>query len=195
MSEGVALHNIIYNSDHKPVDYIITNVNPAYEKITGLNRSDAVGKRASELYGTGKPPYIEIYAPVADSGEPVQFETYFEHVDKDFRVSVVSHNKGKFATFFEDITQRKKAENARSELSSIVESSEDAIIGRNLDGRITSWNKGAERIYGYSTEDAVGRNISFLIPENYFDDTSLMTKKIKYGEKVYHQETKRIKRW
>jgi len=116
MNEGVALHEIIYNSTHEAVDYIITDINQAYEKILGLKRNEVVGKKASELYGTGNPPYMEIYVTVAEKCEPKEFETYFEPMDKYFRISVVSPEKGKFATVFEDITERKKSEMRRQEL-------------------------------------------------------------------------------
>jgi PAS domain S-box-containing protein len=116
MNEGVALHEIIYNSSHDAVDYIITDINQAYEKILGLKRNEVVGKKASELYGTGNPPYMEIYVTVAEKCEPTEFETYFKPMDKYFRISVVSPEKGKFATVFEDITEHKKSEIRRQEL-------------------------------------------------------------------------------
>lgn len=116
MNEGVALHEIIYNSQQKAVDYIITDVNPAYETITGLKRDEVVGKKASELYNTGTPPYIEFYVPVAETGEQTEFDTYFEPMDKYFHISVTSPGKGKFATVFEDITKHKKAEKLTQEL-------------------------------------------------------------------------------
>ena len=110
MNEGVALHEIIYNSQHEAVDYIILDINPAYEDITGLKRSEVIGMKASELYGIGTPPYLDLYAPVAENGESTEFETYFEPMDIIFRISVISPEKGKFATLFEDITDNKRAE-------------------------------------------------------------------------------------
>jgi len=61
MAEGLADHQVVYQ-DGKAVDYVITDVNPAFEQITGLPRMDSVGRKASELYGTGSPPYLDIYA-------------------------------------------------------------------------------------------------------------------------------------
>ncbi len=110
MNEGVALHEIIYNSQHEAIDYIILDINPAYENITGLKRSEVIGMKASELYGTGTPPYLDLYALVAENGEPTEFETYFEPMDIVFRISVISPEKGKFATLFEDVTEHKRAE-------------------------------------------------------------------------------------
>jgi PAS domain-containing protein len=107
MKEGLALHEIVYDTNKKAIDYIIYDVNPAYEQILGLNRNDVLGKKASEIYGTGNPPYINIYASVAENRKSEQFEAYFEPMNKYFQISVISPEKGKFATVFEDITKRK----------------------------------------------------------------------------------------
>ena len=112
MTEGVCLHEIIYDDSGKAFDYKIIDVNPAYEKITGLSRERAVGSIASELYGTEQPPYCDIYEKVASSGEPVSFETFFPPMEKHFSISVFSPKKGEFATVFEDISERKQAEEA-----------------------------------------------------------------------------------
>jgi PAS domain-containing protein len=66
-----------------------------------------------------------------------------------------------------DISERKRADEATQRLASIVESSDDAIVSKNLDGIITSWNKGAERIFGYMAEEIVGKSIRVLIPPEY----------------------------
>ena len=97
MSEGVCVHEVIYNESGEAVDYKILDVNSSYEQITGLDRETAIGSKASELYGTGKPPYIEIYAEVASSGQPTSFETYFPPIDKYFSISVFSPRKGQLA--------------------------------------------------------------------------------------------------
>jgi PAS domain S-box-containing protein len=110
MNEGLAQHDIVYDESGKAIDYVITHVNPAFEKNTGITAIDAVGKRASHLYGTSKPPYLDIYAKVAATGEPVVFETFFAPMGKYFNVSAFSPEKGKFATVFSDITNRKKIE-------------------------------------------------------------------------------------
>ncbi len=125
MQEGICFHEIVYDGAGEAVDYIITGVNPAYEAITGLRRQDAVGRKASDLYRTGKPPYLEIYAEVARTGKPTLFETYFAPMDKHFSISVFSPEKGEFVTVFSDITQRKKEqqelEQYRDHLKKLVE--------------------------------------------------------------------------
>jgi PAS domain S-box-containing protein len=110
MKEGMAIHEMVYDSQGEAVDYMMTDVNPAFEEIIGLKRSEVIGKKASEIYQVENPPYMDVYAKVAREGKPVDFETYFEPMNKHFRVSVNSPEKGRFATIFEDITLRKKAE-------------------------------------------------------------------------------------
>ena len=80
----------------------------------------------------------------------------------------------------------------RSRLASIVDSSEDAIIGKSLDGTITSWNKGAERIYGYSPEEIVGKHISVLVPRDRPDEIPEILEKIAHGEGIEHHESVRV---
>jgi PAS domain S-box-containing protein len=97
-------------------------------------------------------------------------------------------------TIFDDITDRKKAEEEQAHLAAIVEFSDEAIIGKTLDGIITSWNAGAERIYGYSADEATGRNISLLIPPDHVDDSLKILEKIRQGEPVIRYETRRRKK-
>jgi PAS domain S-box-containing protein len=110
MNEGAALHRIIYDSKGKAVDYEILEVNTAYEVFTGIKRREAVGQKASKLYGTNDPPYLEQYAKVAESGKNILFDTYFAPMKKHFQISVFSPENGKFASVFLEITERKKAE-------------------------------------------------------------------------------------
>jgi PAS domain S-box-containing protein len=77
-------------------------------------------------------------------------------------------------------------------LANVVESSDDAIITKSLDGVITTWNKGAEIIYGYSAEEVIGKNISILTPPQQKNEIKKLIKKIKDGERVFHYETIRI---
>ncbi len=90
--------------------------------------------------------------------------------------------------------ERKKAEEKVKNLASIVESSNDAILTRSLDGIITSWNKGAEHIYGYSAEEVLGENISVLEPENLKGEIKQLTDQIKQGKKIQHYETSRLRK-
>jgi PAS domain S-box-containing protein len=94
----------------------------------------------------------------------------------------------------QDITERKKAEEKIKNLANVVESSGDAIMTKSLDGIITSWNKGAEKIYGYSTEEILGKHISILEPDNLKGEIEKFYETIKQGYKTQHYETSRLKK-
>jgi two-component system, chemotaxis family, CheB/CheR fusion protein len=89
----------------------------------------------------------------------------------------------------EDITDRKRAEREMARLAAIVESSDDAIIGKNLEGIIETWNRGAERIFGYSPEEAIGQPITMLIPSDRIGEEPAILERIRRGEHVDHFES------
>jgi PAS domain S-box-containing protein len=93
-----------------------------------------------------------------------------------------------------DITERKRAEQATRLLAAIVESSQDAIVSKSLNGVITSWNKGAERLFGYAAEEAVGQNITLIIPPERRDEERTILEQLTRGERVDHMETVRMRK-
>jgi PAS domain S-box-containing protein len=94
-----------------------------------------------------------------------------------------------FIGIIEDITQRKQAEELRARLAAVVEHSDDAIITKTLDGIITTWNPGAQRIFGYAAEEVIGKPVTVLIPENQLDDEPAILERLRRGERVDHYET------
>jgi PAS domain S-box-containing protein len=112
MIDGAALHELTYNDQGVPEDYVIIEINPAFEKQLDISRDTVIGKTSREAYGVAEPPYLEIYARVALTGEPKVFETYFPPLAKHFSISAFCPHKGSFATVFEDITERKRADEA-----------------------------------------------------------------------------------
>jgi PAS domain S-box-containing protein len=92
----------------------------------------------------------------------------------------------------QDITERRHAEEARFRLASIVESSDDAIISKNLEGIIMTWNRGAQHTFGFSEADAVGQSISILVPSDLWQEEEAILRNARAGEKVEHFETLRM---
>jgi PAS domain S-box-containing protein len=92
----------------------------------------------------------------------------------------------------EDITERKRTEDAKLHLAAIVESSDDAIISKDLQGVMRSWNKAAERIFGYTAAEAVGQPVTMLIPPRLADEERQILEKIRRGESIDHYETVRL---
>jgi PAS domain S-box-containing protein len=92
---------------------------------------------------------------------------------------------------FRDVTQRQRDEEARARLAAIVESSDDAIIGKTLDGTIRTWNSGAERIFGFRSEEAVGQPITLIIPTDRLSEEREILARLARGERIEHYETVR----
>ncbi|HEY8292447.1 MAG TPA: PAS domain S-box protein, partial [Thermomicrobiales bacterium] len=90
-----------------------------------------------------------------------------------------------------DITERKRAEEMRARLAAIVESSDDAIVSKDLNGVIASWNAGAERLFGYTAQEAIGKSVTMLIPPERHDEEPEILRRIRRGERVDHYETVR----
>jgi PAS domain S-box-containing protein len=93
-----------------------------------------------------------------------------------------------------DVTERKRGEHATRLLAAVVESSHDAIVSKDLDGIITSWNKAAERLFGYAAEEAVGQNILLIIPPGRHDEERAIIERLTRGERVEHFETVRVRK-
>ena len=115
MAEGFAVHEIIVDDQGTPVDYRFLSLNPAFEKLTGLKKSDVIGKRITEIMPDIEPYWIKTYGEVALTGKPAHFENYSKGLDRHFEVDAYSPEYGKFAALFLDITVRKKAEQALRE--------------------------------------------------------------------------------
>jgi PAS domain S-box-containing protein len=92
----------------------------------------------------------------------------------------------------EDVTERQQADAATASLAEIVNSSDDAIIGKDLNGVITNWNKSAERLFGYTAQEAIGQPITMLIPPDRQDEEPEILARLKRGERVDHFETVRV---
>ena len=159
----------------------------AWEKIVHPDDRDRIismRKRHVKI----QTPYAAEYRVIRKDGE-IRYWTD--------RGTAMRDNRGtayRMVGSFSDIIWRKRAEEERARLAGIVEYSEDAIIGKTLDGIVTSWNAGAERIYGYSAQEMVGKSISLLTPSDILDDTALILARIRNGESVIRYETLRRKK-
>jgi len=130
MTEGLAIHEIIFDATGKAVDYVLIGANPAYEKLINKRLSDVVGTKFTERYSLEKALFIDVYSQVATTGEPAIFETYFAPLNKHLSISGFSPGKGTVATFIRDITEIKQAENALKQLN---EELEDRVKERTFD--------------------------------------------------------------
>jgi|GEM_PF-1216796 len=116
LTAGFSLHEIILNDQDIPCDYRFLDVNPAFEKLTGLKSAEIVGKTVLQALPDTESYWIEIYGKVAKTGESIYFENFSKELDKHFAVTAYVPEPGKFATIFMDITDSKKAEEEKVKL-------------------------------------------------------------------------------
>jgi PAS domain S-box-containing protein len=178
--------------------------NPAIETVFGYDLTNITGD-ASWWYVRIHPDDSErvisrVHGVIAGTEEHWQDQYRFRRADGTYadvhdRGSVMRDNGGhavRMIGAMADITERKRAEQERSYLAAIVESSQDAVIGKDLNGTITSWNRAAERLYGYSAAEMVGKSILMLIPPEFQAEEERILERIRGGESTQHYETVRI---
>lgn len=167
MLSGFALHDIILDDEGKAVDYSFIEVNAAFEELTGLKGEELIGKTVLEVMPNTETYWIETYGKVALGGEPQQFENYSAELGKHFEVAVYSPTHGRFATIFEDVTERKLTQQAlaqeRNFLRGITENSPVGITQVDSEGTIRFANPRAVDLLGLTESEIKGR--TFDAPE------------------------------
>jgi PAS domain S-box-containing protein len=136
---------------------------------------------------------------IADGSEFQAFELEHNFQDIGPRTLVIDarplslsgHSRPMILLSFHDVTMRKQAEAANARLSAIVQSSDDAILSRDLNGIITSWNQGAERIFGYTSDETIGKPVTILIPADRADEEAPILERFRRGDRIDHYETVR----
>ena len=176
----------------------ITDANPAMAQILGLTAEDLMGK---ELWESGllqdQQAALEIFRQLID-GEVVRCELSIcskdgARRDLELTGAIYEADGQRFVQCgVRDVTQRRESDEIRSHMAAIIESSDDAIISKTLEGVIMSWNAGAERIFGYTANEIIGKPIYVLIPPGRFDEEPAILDKLKRGERVDHYETIRL---
>lgn len=188
------------------INGLISFINPTAEALTGWSMAEAANKPLSDVFKiineTTREPVENPVTKVLREGTVVGLANHTILVAKDGREIPIADSGAPIQVpggritgvilVFRDITEEKRAEEARFMMASIVESSDDAIISKTLDGMIVSWNNSAERLYGYSAEEVKGRPISLLMPPERADDFPEIMDRLKRGLRVEHYETERL---
>jgi PAS domain S-box-containing protein len=196
------LASIVDSSDDaiisKDLDGIIRSWNSAASRLFGYEAAEVVGKPVTILIPQDRRDEESFILHQIRRGERIEhYETVRRRkdgglIDVSLTVSPVRNAQGRIigaSKIARDITKRKRDINAALLLASIVETSDDAIVSKTLDGLITSWNKGAERIFGYMAEEIIGKSIKVLIPREYHAEEDTILDRLRRGQRIEHYET------
>ena len=194
----------------KTLDGIIKSWNKGGEKMFGYTAKEIIGKHISliipEEYINEEKEILKKIRnnEIIDHYETVRVKKSGEQLHVALTVSPLKDIEGNIigvSKIVRDISFRKKTEEERKKndeynrhLAAIVEYSDDAIISKSLDGIIRSWNKGGERMFGYTAKEIIGKHISLIIPPDYINEDKEILKKIRNNEIIDHYETVRVKK-
>ncbi len=184
----------------KTLDGTILSWNAGAERVYGYTAPEAIGRAMTFLLPEDRTDEeAEILRAIA-RGQPVDhFETVRrtksgDLIDVSLTISPIRDTSDRIvgaSHISRKITERKRVDQQLRHLAAIVESSEDAIISKTLDGIILSWNAGAEQVYGYTAPEAIGRAMTFLLPEDLAKEETVILQAIARGQRVDHFETVR----
>jgi PAS domain S-box-containing protein len=183
-------------------------LNPVAEALTGWPDGGAHGKDLAEVFRivdevTGEPVENPV-EKVLVTGQVVGLANHTVLLTRDGRqvpiddsAAPIFDDQGLVSgviLVFRDVTEKRHAELLHQRLAAIVESSDDIIASKTLDGVITSWNKGAERILGFPAEEVVGKHVSMFMPAELVEDMPKILGRVRRGEKVDHYQTRRMRK-
>jgi PAS domain S-box-containing protein len=186
----------------------VTMVNREAERITGWASNEARGKELSEIFKVMNERTGQVQENPIDKvlrlGKVIGLANHTVLVRRDGQKvpigdsgAPVRRGNGPIegaVLVFRDVSEERKTQLVKERLATIVESSDDAIISKTLDGTIQTWNAGAERIFGYTPKEAVGQPITMLIPDERLDEETFILERMKRGERLDHFETVRVRK-
>ncbi len=162
MTSGFALHEMLYDKAGVPVDYRFLQINPAFEKLTGLKQDECIGRTAREVLPEIEQHWIDAYGRVTLTGEPAKFTQYTKALDRHFVVRAFRPFPDHFAVVFVDVTERVNAEEdfrrASREWQLTFDASNDAIFLLGSDNTVQRCNEAAQRLFERTHDDIVGKH-------------------------------------
>ncbi|HEX8059940.1 MAG TPA: PAS domain S-box protein, partial [Cyclobacteriaceae bacterium] len=176
---------------------------PSVERMTGFSLEHRIQNPGARYTYHEDLPSVQkaIEKSKANPGKPVPFASRLVHlfghtiwIEGTITNLLDDKSVGALVFNYRDITERRKFEEQQALFTSLVNSSGDAIISKNLDGTITSWNRGAQTLFGYTAQEAVGENIMVLVPPDLRKEEASILQRIKNGENVEVFETRRVKK-
>ena len=192
MQLGLAVHEIVLNEKGVPIDYLFLDVNPAYERVTGLKRERVIGKRVLEVLPKTEQFWIETYGRVALTGESISFENYSGELGRYYNVTAYKNRENEFAVLVEDITDKKKFEEKLKTSDKIFNHVLDMICIAGFDGFFKDLNPSWERELGWSTEELLSKPYMEFVHPRDRDSTANISNTIINGREVYRFENRYI---
>lgn len=163
MTEGFAIHEMIFDENGKPCDYLFLDINPAFERLTGLKRDLVIGKTFHEVLPGEGDGWVKKYGKVIRTGEPIQFDEYSPTLNRHYEGFAYKCAPKQFATIFLDTTDRKRMEDELrinlTKYSMLFETLPLGVTVTDQNGQILEFNQEATRLLGLSGEEHVGRLI------------------------------------
>jgi PAS domain S-box-containing protein len=178
--------------DGKIVDLWFREANPAFERESGMR--SVVGRPISEVMPEYERQWLDAITHVMASGETARMHDFKAGSGRWYGVQfsrIGGEGSARLAATFNDITELKRIARTNSRLAAIVASSDDAIISKDLNGIIQTWNEGAQRIFGYAAQEVIGKPVTILMPRNRVDEEPGILARIRQGERIDHYETVR----
>ncbi len=169
MFSAFILVEVILDSVGNPVDHRLLQANAEFDRMTGLKRSEELGRTSAELSIQWPPEVAQSYYRIALGGDPLYWERFNESLQRYYEIVAYSPCKGQFAMIFHDISERKHAEqeisNLKNYLSNIIDSMPSMLVGIDGEGTITQWNHEAQVVTGISLRNAIGQPFYTVLPE------------------------------
>ena len=162
LNSAFALHEIILDTTGQPIDYRFLEVNPAFEKLTGLKAEEIIGQCVLDVLPSTDLKWLETYGNVAKSGIPINFEKFNRELGKYFSITAYAPDKNLFATIFQDITDRIQNEEELRKLVEAVSQASEGIVVTDNEGKIIFANPAFENITGYLFDEIAGQTPRFL---------------------------------
>ena len=173
-------------------DFHFTYVNTAAEALLQRSAPDLLGRTPWEVFPALAGTHLENeFRRATAEGAPTAFEEYAAGPQRWIEVRAFPGRDGGLSVYFRDVTERRRQADQARQLASIVESSEDGIISKDLNGTILTWNRGAQRMYGYPAEETIGKPVSMLAPPGHQDETTALIERLRHGVAVERIETVR----
>src|SRR5215471_3283846 len=183
----------------------VTLLNPVAEQLTGWSSVEAIGQPLEKIFHiVNEDTRAEVENPALRAIEDGVIFGLANHtllINREGREIAIDDSGAPIKSggemlgavlVFRDITERRRADQARALLAGIVDSSDDAIVSKSLEGIITSWNRAAERMFGWTADEAVGKSVIMIIPPELRDEETMILSRLRQGQRIEHVETVRV---